>query len=88
MLVYGAMRDYVRSAPLHTTQRIECRQDLDEEPLELFLRVKDNHELRNRLASMLGSVVVTAPQQLVDWQQEALRLATERINNPKLSVKR
>ena len=79
LLAYGAMRDYLQAAPLHSSQRHRPRHDLDDEPLEVTLHVKDNHELRNRLGSMIGNVVVTVPEHLADWQRETLQQAMERI---------
>jgi len=86
LLAYGNRRDFLLAAPLHTSQKACRRLDLPDEPLEVVLRVKDNHELRNRLNAMLGDVVVTAPQHLADWQREVLQKAVERVDGQKVLV--
>ena len=79
LLVYGAMREYLQAAPLHSTQQTLPRPDLPDEPLEVTLLVKDNHELRNLISSLMSSVVVLAPPQLANWQQEVLNTTRQRI---------
>ena len=78
-LVYDEMRDYLKVAPLHPSQHMKKRHDLPNEPVEISLRVKDNHELRNKLSSISKDIVILEPKTLADWHRDMMEKSLERI---------
>ena len=78
-LVYDEMRDYLIAAPLHHSQQWKKRCDLSGEPVEISLRLKVNHELRNKLSAICKDIVILHPANLVDWQREMMEKSMERI---------
>lgn len=78
-LVYDEMRDYLKAAPLHQSQQWRKRYDLPNEPIEINLHVKDNHELRNKLSSICKDIVIIGPKTLADWHLDMMQKSMERI---------
>ncbi|MCR5038394.1 MAG: WYL domain-containing protein [Bacteroidales bacterium] len=78
-LVYDEMRDYIKAAPLHRSQKYRKRYDLPGEPVEVSLCVKDNHELRNKLSSICKDIVILNPLSLANWHRDMMQKSLERI---------
>lgn len=73
-IVHGITSYYIETKPLHGNQH---QHRIDDNTLDVTLKVKINQELKNILLSYAPSITILEPQSLVDSHKESLRKALE-----------
>ena len=73
-LVHGKTAHYLYTKPLHGSQ---VPKWLDDNTLDITLKVKINYELKRTLLSYAPSITILAPQTLVDEHKKDLQKALE-----------
>ena len=73
-LVHGKTAHYLYTKPLHGSQHHNW---LDDNTLDITLKVKINYELKRLLLSYAADITILSPQSLVDSHKESLRIALD-----------
>ena len=69
-LVFGKIRHYLETNPIHSTQRVT---HIDDDTIKIHLNVQINHELKRVLLSYAHSIKILAPQSLIEAHKQQLQ---------------